>query len=135
MLYRMIFIKAWANYVGIQTRALRDLHIQIEKLRRLTEKDEFDYLDHSVPAKRIESYRHAERIVDRRDSKLKPQYMVVMSFVERVLQDLAAHKGEATLTKAELRKRLRGFISDVDAYARKHAPTKERRRKIIPVRG
>ena len=100
MLYRMIYVQAWANHLGIRTQALRNLHIQIEKLRRLTEKDEFDFLDRSVPWKRIDSFKHAERIVDKRDRLIKPQYKVVMSYVEKVFQDLAAHKGENTTNQS-----------------------------------
>lgn len=127
MIYRMIYVRAWAKYLDIHSQALRNLRIQIEKLDRLCEKDEFDYMFHRTPAKRIESLKHAQRIIDKKDSKIIPQYKVVLSHIEKVLRDLATHKGEGTLTKAELRGRLHKFVSETESYARKHVAQKKKK--------
>jgi hypothetical protein len=133
MIYRMIFVGAWAKYLDIQTQALRNLRIQVEKLDRLCSKDEFDYLFRLAPAKRLESTKHAQRIVAKRDKKIVPQYRVVLSYVEKVFQDLANHKGEG-LTKAELRSRVRQFVSETESYAREHAVLKTARKRKVTKR-
>jgi hypothetical protein len=131
MFYRAMFLRAWAKRLDIESPALRNLRIQIEKLGRLCKKDELHYLHHPVPAKRLESTKHAQRIVDKRNRKLTPQYKVVLSYIPKVLQDLASRKNKGTPTKAELRNLVQQVVGATDDFVRKSFLMKKRRKKLV----
>jgi hypothetical protein len=118
MLYRMIKVKVWVDYLGIQTQATRELNIQIAKLSRLCSVDVMDFLD------RFDSVKRAMKMKASNDKRINSQYQSVLSHVERVFQDVAAHKGEGHLTRARLRERVygtNGFVREVEDYARQHS--------------
>jgi hypothetical protein len=117
LIYRMIFIKAWAENLGIQSQATRELHIQAEKLSRLCWIwDEFDF--------RVESLKKAKRMLEENDSQINPLYQKVLSLVESVAQADARQKGVGILTGAQVRDRVygtSGLVSRAEAYAKEHA--------------
>jgi hypothetical protein len=118
ILYRMIYVKAWTNHLGIKTQALRELRIQIAKLERLSAQNDFYFMQ------RIDSMKKVDKLQAQNAKRIGPQYGKVLSLVERVFQEVAEHKDKSSLTKASLRERLYGkggFIREVEDYGRKHS--------------
>jgi len=118
MLYRMIFVQAWANHVGIQTQAVRDLQIQAAKLRRLSTFGEYDLRG------RFDSMKKLARLAQKNDKQINPQYKTVLSHIQRVLKDIAVHKSEAPLTRAQTHERMfgtNGLICEAEDYAKEHS--------------
>ena len=93
------------------------MKIQIAKLRRLTARDDFYYMQ------RIDSLKRVDKLETKNARQIAPQYDKVLSLVEKVFRAVSDHRGEA-LTRATLRQRLYGhggFIEQVEAYGREHA--------------
>ncbi len=118
LMYRMIYITVWADYLGIRTESTRNLQIQVAKLRRLCSVDIMDFLD------RFDSVKRAERMTAKNDKQINSQYQNILSHVEKVFQDIAQHKGEGHLTRAQVQERVYGpggFVPKVEDYGRQHA--------------
>ncbi len=116
--YRMIFVKVWAEYLPVRNQSVRELQIQISKLERMSKVEIFDFLD------RFDSMKRAEKMMAKQYLRISSQYKTVLSYVERVYQDVAAYKG-APLTKARLHEELYGaggFIRQAESYGKQHAP-------------
>jgi hypothetical protein len=117
IVYRMIFVRAWANSLGIQSQALRELGIQAEKLKRMCGKWDHYFLF------RYDSAKRARRMQVRNDRQIKPQYQRVLSLVEMVAEEAAQKTGAGVLNRAQVREGLYGaggLIPEAGAYARKH---------------
>jgi hypothetical protein len=114
MVYRAIYIDAWAAHIGVRTQATRDLHIQTTKLHRLSWWDKIEFIDN------IESPKKATRLTIKNNNEIVSQYKIVVSLVEKVFHDIAAHKNEQ-VTKAQIQGRADKFLQEVEAYGKKHS--------------
>jgi hypothetical protein len=118
ILYRMIYFNAWANYVPTKTQALRDLIIQIDKLRRLAATDEFELLF------KVDSDKKGRRLAFKNAKRIDPQYEKVLALVEKVFEEAETHAVKRPLTKLELKDKLygsSGFITLAEEYGAEHA--------------
>lgn len=118
MIYRMVFIRAWAEHLGIQSQALRELRIQAEKLSRLSWKWDHTFLF------RFDSVKKATKMQARNDRQIKLQYQRVLSLVEKVAQEEARRKGLGVLTRTQVREQVygtSGLVPQAEAYAKEHA--------------
>jgi hypothetical protein len=118
MIYRMIFVRAWAENLGTESQAMRELRVQAEKLNRMCSRWDHEFLF------RFDSVKKARRMQTRNDRQINPQYRRILSLVERVAQEDARQKGVGVLTGAQVRERVYGaggLVSRADAYAKEHA--------------
>jgi hypothetical protein len=114
MVYRAIHIDAWAMYVDVRTQSTRDLRIQTAKLKRLAWWDKIEFIES------IESPKKATRLTIENNKKIVAQYKTVVSLVEKVFHDVAAHKNEQ-VTNAQIQGRADKFLQEVEAYGKKHS--------------
>jgi hypothetical protein len=114
MVYRAIYIHAWAAHVDVRTQATRDLHIQTAKLHRLSWWDKIEFIDS------IESPKKATGLTIKNNKEIVSQYRTVVALVEKVFHDVAAHKNEQS-TKAKIQERADKFLQEVEAYGKKHS--------------
>src|SRR5216684_1602215 len=116
--YRMIFFKVWAQFLPVQNQNVRELQIQVSKLERMARLDLLDFMD------RFESIKRAKKITAKHFERINSQYRTVVSYVEKVYQDVAKYRG-TPLTRARLNEELfgaNGFIRQAESYGRQHAP-------------
>jgi hypothetical protein len=117
MMYRMIFLRAWAKFLPVQTQSVRELQIQISKLDRLCSVDELEFFC------RFDSLTRAKKMKARHDHRINSEYKTILSYVERVFQDVAICKNEGPLTRARLQERVYGagdFIPKAESYAKQN---------------
>ena len=114
MVYRAIYIDAWAANVGVRTQATRDLHIQTTKLHRLSWWDKIEFIDS------IESPKKATRLTIKNNNEIVSQYKTVVALVEKVFHDVAARENKQA-TKAQIQERADKFLQEVEAYGKKHS--------------
>lgn len=102
MLYRMIFLGAWAAHVPPKTQNQRELGVQAHKLQRLTEKDEFHFV------LRIESTKRAKKLEQKNAKTVGLQYDKIVKLAAKCLQDIQRKSGGAPLSTSDLNQLMYG---------------------------
>lgn len=118
MIYRMIFVKAWAENLGIRSQATRELRIQAEKLTRLCWRWDLEFLD------RFDSVKRARRMQTRNDRQINPLYQQILALVESVAQEDSLRKVGAAPTRSQVREQIYGtggLLPKAEAYGQQHA--------------
>lgn len=113
----MIYIGAWVNHCGVQTRAARNLNIHTAKMQRLCWLDMMEFLE------KVESPKKAKRLGIRNAKEVSELYETVIAEMNEVFRDIAAHKNEGRIDDAKVRQEARAFLAEANAYAKKHSAT------------
>jgi hypothetical protein len=118
MLYRMIILGAWAAHIPPKTQNQRELGIQVHKLQRLTDKDEFHF------GMRIESTKRAKRLEQKNAKTIGLLYDRVVSLVAKCPQDIQKKSGGAPLSTSDLNELMygeKGLLTEAVKYGEHHA--------------
>jgi hypothetical protein len=118
MMYRMIFIGAWAAHIPPKTQNQRELGIATHKLQRLAEQDAFHFMT------RIESNKRVEKLEQKNARTIGLQYERIVKLVGKCIQDIQKRAGKQPLTSSELNEKMygeNGFLTEAVKYGEQHA--------------